>query len=413
MLDITRLIDSSSDHTMDATSVQGLGDSAGIFEPPKHQLAVTWRVTRFCNLSCRHCPSDSQNPQSKGAELGTEEGKALIGDLGALGNSRLIFAGGEPLLRADLRELVAYAHERKVQTELLTNGTLLTLGNATELRRAGLDSVSILLEGLGREVDQHRGAPGAYNAVMEAYANCKAAGLNAELRVLMTRWNFHEMSEIFKLVESQRIRKVTFAHVVSGGLGFNLDDDTRHAEKRLALDLIIARAQAFKGRGVKIAIATDDNHADGIFLYLRMLRTEPELARAIYPSILASSAALHGSGTGIAGIDSNGDVYPDAYWVHHVLGNVRETPFSEIWKNSADPLLQGLRDRLPLLKGKCAKCRYKAACGGSSRLRANDYFGDPWMADPACYLTNDEIDKDSADDAEAMEDDVLLPEQAA
>ena len=47
------------------------------------------------------------------------------------------------------------------------------------------------------------------------------------------------------------------------------------------------------------------------------------------------------------------------------------------------------------------------------RVRAEEYFGDPWMTDPACYLTNDEIDKEVADLTEAMEDDVLLPGQAA
>ena len=92
---------------------------------------------------------------------------------------------------------------------------------------------------------------------------------------------------------------------------------------------------------------------------------------------------------------------------------MRVTPFSEIWEKSPNPLLQGLRDRLPLLKGKCANCRWQQACGGNLRVRAEEYFGDPWMTDPACYLTNDEIDKEVADLTEAMEDDVLLPGQAA
>ena len=116
---------------------------------------------------------------------------------------------------------------------------------------------------------------------------------------------------------------------------------------------------------------------------------------------------------GLAGIDSVGDVHPDPYWANYILGNVRETPFSEIWEKSSDPLLRGLRDRLPLLKGRCANCRWKQACGGNLRVRAEEFFGDPWMSDPACYLTDEEISKEVTEQVEAMEDDVLLSEQAA
>ena len=89
------------------------------------------------------------------------------------------------------------------------------------------------------------------------------------------------------------------------------------------------------------------------------------------------------------------------------------TPFSEIREKSPDPLRRGLRDRLPLLKGKCANCHWKQACGGNLRVRAEEVFGDVWMSDPACYLTNDEIGKEVKEQVEAMEDDVLLGKQAA
>jgi radical SAM protein with 4Fe4S-binding SPASM domain len=106
-------------------------------------------------------------------------------------------------------------------------------------------------------------------------------------------------------------------------------------------------------------------------------------------------------------------VHPDPYWANYILGNVREAPFSEIWGESSDPLLRGLRDRLPLLKGRCANCRWKQACGGSLRVRAEEFYGDPWMSDPACYLTEKEISREVTEQVEAMEDNVLLSEQAA
>jgi len=76
--------------------------------------------------------------------------------------------------------------------------------------------------------------------------------------------------------------------------------------------------------------------------------------------------------------------------MHHTLGNVRERKFSEIWQDTSDPLLAGLRDRGPLLKGRCAGCQWKDICGGSFRVRAEQVYGDPWAEDPGCYLTDEE-----------------------
>ena len=74
----------------------------------------------------------------------------------------------------------------------------------------------------------------------------------------------------------------------------------------------------------------------------------------------------------------------------YTFGNVKERSFGEIWTDTSDPLMAGLKNRKPLLKGKCAKCKWIDACGGSFRVRALRVYGDPWMEDPQCYLTNEE-----------------------
>ncbi len=419
MLDITQVNDSLWRQAAAGTWKSGQqGEAVSPADSPfplavaNPQPMVTWRVTRTCNLNCLNCAYDS-SPRRHAAELTTSEGKALISDLAAFDVPRLLFAGGEPLLREDLLELVAYTRERGMQASLLTNGTLLSRARAAELKRAGLHSASILLEGMGRKMDRHRGAPGVFPAALEAYANCEAAGLAAEIRTPLNRWNYPELDGILDLIERRRIRQVVFFHLVYAGRGNSPQDDLTHDEKRRALDLIIARAEDFHRRGVESKIATDENHADGIYLYLRLARRNPLRAAAAFRRLQACGANMQGAGVGLAGIDSAGDVHPDPYWANCILGNVRETPFREIWEKSPHPLLRGLRDRLPLLKGRCANCRWKQACGGNLRVRAEEFFGDPWMPDPACYLTNKEISKEVIEQVEAMEDDVLLSEQAA
>jgi radical SAM protein with 4Fe4S-binding SPASM domain len=73
------------------------------------------------------------------------------------------------------------------------------------------------------------------------------------------------------------------------------------------------------------------------------------------------------------------------------FGNVKTRKFSEIWQDLSDPIMAGLKDRLPLLKGRCATCRFNDHCGGALRARAEVMTGDPWASDPGCYLTDEEI----------------------
>jgi radical SAM protein with 4Fe4S-binding SPASM domain len=337
----------------------------------------------------------------------------LIRDLAAFEIPSLLLAGGEPLMRADLLDLVGYARRLGIRPGLFTNGTLLSSEMATKLKRAGLHSVTILLEGLGRNVDRQRGMRGAFASVMEGYANAEAAGLAVEIRTPLNRENYSDLAAMLDFIEYRGIRQVVFAHLVYAGRGNNPQDDLTHEEKRQALDLILERAEDFERRRVGINLTTDDNDVDLIYYYLRMARTHPLRAAAALRLLPAYGANVQGAGLGLAGIDAVGNVSPDAYWTNYALGNVRDTPFGEIWTHSLDPLLQGLRHRLPLLKGQCANCLWKPACGGSLRVRAQAFFGDPWMADPACYLTNQEISKEVIEPVEAMECDVLLEEQAA
>ena len=130
---------------------------------------------------------------------------------------------------------------------------------------------------------------------------------------------------------------------------------------------------------------------DGVYLYLKLLEQRAPHARQTWELLEWNGGGANSSGVGIANIDSCGNVHPDQFWQTHNLGNVRERPFSAIWTDNADPLLTGLRNRLPLLTGRCATCRWQETCGGSFRVRALQATGDPWAPDPACYLTDEEI----------------------
>lgn len=350
---------------------------------------VVWNISRTCNLSCVHCYTDSEAKKYKG-ELTTAEGRRLIDDLAGFGIPALLFSGGEPLMRADVYDLAAYAVKKGIRPTLSTNGTLIDAKAARRIKEVGFTYVGISLDGIGEINDAFRGRKGAYEAAMRGFRSCREAEQRVGLRLTLTRHNAADLHRIFDFIEAEAIDRACFYHLVYSGRGKE-GDDLSHEESRAALDIILERTRDFSDRGLQKDILTVDNHADGIYLYLKLRGEEPERAEEVLKMLEWNGGGMYSSGVGIGDIDFNGNVHPDQFWMHYSLGNVRERPFSEIWADTSDPLMAGLKDRRSRIHGRCASCRWFDACGGSLRVRADLVHGDPWAPDPACYLTDEEI----------------------
>jgi radical SAM protein with 4Fe4S-binding SPASM domain len=162
-----------------------------------------------------------------------------------------------------------------------------------------------------------------------------------------------------------------------------------HSQTRAVVDLICDRTLDFYRRGLSKEVLTVDNHADGVYLYLRLKKEDP--ARAEKALALLRANGGNNSGIRIGAVDELGNVHADQFWRHYSFGNVRHRKFSDIWSDTSDSLMRGLKDRNGLLKGRCARCRHLELCNGNLRVRAEAVFGDVWAEDPACYLTDAEI----------------------
>lgn len=348
---------------------------------------VVWNSTRTCNLRCRHCYMDSD--ARKYDELSTLEAKKFIDDLAEFKVPVLLFSGGEPLLRKDFFELAAHAVEKNIRPTLSTNGTLIDRETARRIKEIGVGYVGISLDGLEHVNDKFRGVDGAYERAMRGIENCVAVGQRVGLRFTINRHNYEELDRIFDFIEEKQINRVCFYHLVYSGRGVNVEDITPR-ETRRAMDIIIGRTEDFERRGLEKEILTVDNHCDGIYLYLRALeRNDPDGAARIKKFIDMNGG--NRSGIAFGEVDPIGNVHPDQFTQHHTFGNVREQKFGDIWTRAEHPILKGLKDRKPLLKGRCAKCKFLANCNGNFRTRAEARTGDFWQSDPACYLTDKEI----------------------
>ena len=171
-----------------------------------------------------------------------------------------------------------------------------------------------------------------------------------------------------------------------------MDEDLSHAETRAAVDLIIDRTEDLHRRGKPKEVLTVDNHADGPYLYLRLLREGSPRAAEVLQLLQMNEG--NSSGRGIGCISWDGSVHADQFWRHYSFGNVRQRPFSEIWTDLSNPLMNRLKDKKPWVKGRCAECRWLELCAGNFRVRAEAAAGDLWAPDPACYLTDAEIQID-------------------
>ncbi|MFO7860994.1 MAG: 12,18-didecarboxysiroheme deacetylase [Desulfosalsimonas sp.] len=351
---------------------------------------VVWNITQRCNLKCIHCYAHAKARQQDN-ELTTDEGKALIDDLAGMGVPVLLFSGGEPLMRKDMPELAQYAVEKGMRAVISTNGTLIDAKTAGILKDIGLSYVGISLDGSRDINDRFRGVDGAFDQALEGIRNAKQAGIKVGLRFTINRFNAEEIPALFDLLEQMDIPRICFYHLVYAGRGSTLvNDDVSHEETRRLLDLIMDRTKDLHDRGKPKEVLTVDNHADGPYVYLRMLRENPERAAEVLDLLQMNEG--NNSGRGIGCISWDGEVHADQFWRHHSFGNVRQRPFSEIWTDTAaDPLLARLKEKKNHVKGRCAQCRWLDICSGNFRVRAEAITGDVWAPDPACYLTDEEI----------------------
>lgn len=351
---------------------------------------VVWNITRRCNLRCVHCYSDSTSAHYDG-ELTLDQMVAVVDDLARYGVPALLLSGGEPMLHPQFFDIASYAVARGVRVTVSTNGTRIDSGAAARLKDLGVTYVGISLDGIGACHDEFRGRTGAFRKAVEAFRHCRGAGQKAGLRLTLTRQTVGQLREILEFIEREEIPRVCFYHLVYSGRGADLGLLST-SETRAALRAIGDAAVRWDRTGQSREVLTVDQPADGVFYWQMMRRRDPSRAGEIWKLITWNGGGRFASGLGISNIDSQGNVHPDQFWQAHTLGNVKERPFSEIWENGqSDPLLSGLRDRLPLLQGRCGKCRYQEVCGGGFRVRAFQKFGNPWAEDPGCPLRDYEI----------------------
>ena len=350
---------------------------------------VIWNLIRRCNLTCKHCYSISADTDFPN-ELSTEQVFGVMDDLKGFRVPVLILSGGEPLLRPDIFEVAERAKAMGFYTALSTNGTLIDDSNIAKIASVGFDYLGISIDGIAGTHDRFRRKEGAFDASMQGLRLCRDRGIKVGLRFTMTRDNAHELPQLLDLMDAERIDKFYFSHLNYAGRGNkNRKDDVFLNTTRWAMDLLFERALADARNGRGTEFVTGNNDADGVYMLHWVEKHFPEHAEDMRARLVQWGG--NSSGVNISNIDNQGNVHPDTMWWNYDLGNVKERPFSEIWQDTSDPIMAGLKAQPRKVGGRCGQCAHFDICGGNTRVRAMQLTGDPWSEDPACYLSNEEI----------------------
>ena len=350
---------------------------------------VIWNLIRRCNLACSHCYSISADTNFPG-ELDTGEIFSVMDDLYAHHVRVLILSGGEPLLRPDLHAIVRRAKAMGFYVGLSSNGTLIGPGNVASIAELGLDYLGISLDGLRATHDRFRRKAGAFDASLAAIRLACDAGIKTGVRFTLTQGNAADLAPLLRLVDDEGIDRFYLSHLNYAGRGnINRAADAFHLTTRRALDMLFGWCWDHIRAATPKEVVTGNNDADGVYLLQwaggRMPHEVAHMRRKL------AQWGGNASGVNVANIDNLGNVHPDTMWWHHTLGNVRSRSFGDIWQDTSDPLMAGLKMRPRPVKGRCAACRYFDVCGGNTRVRAQQVTGDPWAEDPGCYLDDAEI----------------------
>ena len=350
---------------------------------------VIWNLIRRCNLTCKHCYSISADTDFKG-ELSTAEVFAVMDDLKAFGVPVLILSGGEPLLRPDIFAISRRARDMGFYVGLSTNGTLIDESNIDTIAAMQYDYVGISIDGMQQTHDRFRRRDGAYTQSLRGIRLCRERGIKVGLRFTMTEDNATELPAMLELMDAEGVDKFYLSHLNYAGRGNrNRNSDVQHDITRQAMDLLFETALAAARQGNGREFVTGNNDADGVYLMHWVGKHYPHLVDHITARLKQWGG--NSSGVNIANIDNLGNVHPDTFWWHYSLGCVRERPFSEIWMDTSDPIMAGLKVHPRTIGGRCGECGFFDICGGNTRIRALQLTGDPWAEDPACYLTDEEI----------------------
>jgi radical SAM protein with 4Fe4S-binding SPASM domain len=320
---------------------------------------VGWEITRLCNLTCPHCYSAAtKRPMN---ELNTAESLEIIKSMKELGVESIGWTGGEPLLREDLEELIAYAAKLGIKSAITTNGVMLDEKRAKSLKKVGVKVMQISIDGSTPEWNyrMRRATSDEFNKALAAVRICRQLGYSVAMAMLIGEENLDDALEYIKLAEKEGVDCVRFCGFVPFGRGKSQNHRLGFTERKPDLKKFISKYYGHE----KPMIAFDPAFG-------------PPPPYYYFHECVAGKSMFY--------LTCTGDIFPCTSLLgkENLVGNVRKRSLADIWN---DPRMTAVSNLKPQdIHGVCRSCRHLSHCHGACRGISKCHTGDLYASFPLC-----------------------------
>jgi len=344
-------------------------------------FTIAWEVTRACAYACVHCRADALHVADPN-ELNTEESFRLIDRLAEFGSPILIFTGGDPMMRKDLHELIAYATQKGLRCSLTPTATALpTTARLEKVRDAGIRRIALSLDAPTAEIhDNFRQVQGSWQRTMDILRRAQSIGISVQVNTTVAKHNVDILADMVPFLQE--------VGAVQWSLFFLVPTGRAQASNMISAE---QHEQTFNWLYDLSKTAPFDIKSTAAPMYRRVAIERKRAEQADGTPVTFQGAGFQyadglnrptrgvNDGNGFLFISHVGDIQPSGF-LPLTAGNVRTDDVIDVYRNSQ--LFTDLRTP-DKIKGRCGICEYRDVCGGQ-RGRAYGITGDYLESDPAC-----------------------------
>jgi radical SAM protein with 4Fe4S-binding SPASM domain len=348
-----------------------LADAARAVDAKWRPIYAVWEITLRCDLACRHCGSRAGRERPE--ELTTAEALDLVAQMAELGVKEVTLIGGEAYLREDWTDIARSVRSHGMQCSITTGGRGLSIERARAAKAAGVQSVSVSIDGLRDTHDTLRGVVGSFDSAIDAMHNLREVGIPVAANTQVNRLSLPEIEPIFDVLAGERIHGWQVQLTVA--MGRAADETALLLEPYQVIDFM-PRFARLKARADALKIRVWPGNNIGYF------GPHESTLRSFMPNKHSGSC---GAGRATLGIEANGDVKgcPSLPTADYVGGNIRDHALLDIWERAAP--LRFTRERtVDDLWGFCRSCYYADACLAGCSWTTHVLFGKPGN-NPFCH----------------------------